>query len=158
MENDEGWRTKLVTRVITLGGLFHRSMTLGVRGLILDAERRVLLVRHTYVGGYYLPGGGVEPGETLEEALARELREEGNIIVDEPPALHGVYLNRSASRRDHVALFVVRRFRQTAPYAPNREIAEARFFSLADLPEGATRATRARLSEILQDGPPSPYW
>jgi len=56
-------------------------MTLGVRGLVIDADRRIFLITHTYVPGWHLPGGGVEPGETLIEALARELVEEGNIEI-----------------------------------------------------------------------------
>jgi 8-oxo-dGTP pyrophosphatase MutT (NUDIX family) len=50
---------------------------------------RVFLVKHSYVSGWHLPGGGVEAGETLVEAVARELHEEGNIEVTEPPMLHG---------------------------------------------------------------------
>jgi 8-oxo-dGTP pyrophosphatase MutT (NUDIX family) len=158
MKKTEDLRSRLVTRFITLSGLLARPMTLGVRGLVLDAEGRALLVRHTYVKGFYLPGGGVEPGETLEEALTRELMEEGNVLIEQPPALHKVYLNRSASPRDHVALFVVRQFHQPGPFLPNREIAEAGFFALDALPEAVTRATRARLTEILQGGPTSAYW
>ncbi len=133
-------------------------MTLGVRGLVIDEAGKVLLVRHTYVNGYYLPGGGVEGGETLEQAMTRELSEEGNIVLDGSPPLHGIYLNRSASPRDHVALYVVREFRQVAPHVPDREIAEAGFFSLDALPKGTTRATRARLDEVLKGAPVSPYW
>src|SRR4030081_1338989 len=88
-----------------------RRLTLGVRGLVIDGDRRVFLVKHTYVRGWHLPGGGVEPGETVLEALARELKEEGNIELLEPPMLHGVFFNARVSRRDHVALFVVRHFR-----------------------------------------------
>jgi ADP-ribose pyrophosphatase YjhB (NUDIX family) len=155
---DPGFVSRLATRLITFGALAARPMTLGVRGLVLDAENRVLLVRHTYVAGYYLPGGGVEAGETLEEALARELAEEGNIVLEEPAELRGVYLNRRVSRRDHVALFVARAFRQTGPRAPDHEIAEAGFFALDALPAGATRATRARLAEIFHGAAVTPYW
>src|SRR5262249_54095795 len=83
-----------------------RGMTRGVRALVLDEEGRVFLVKHSYVSGWHLPGGGVEAGETLVEAVARELHEEGNIDVTEPPRLHGMFFNDRDSRRDHVALFV----------------------------------------------------
>jgi ADP-ribose pyrophosphatase YjhB (NUDIX family) len=151
-------RARVASRLIALGARFQRPMTLGVRGLVLDKDNRVLLVRHTYVEGFYLPGGGVESGETLEEALRRELSEEANVLLDMPPELFGVYLNRRFSMRDHVALFVVRAFRLTHPRAPDREIAEAAFFDLDALPADTTSATRARLSEALENAPVSPYW
>ena len=47
---------------------FARGMTLGVRAVVIDANDRVFLVRHTYVSGWYLPGGGVEVGQTFREA------------------------------------------------------------------------------------------
>lgn len=133
-------------------------MTLGVRGLVLDDQRRVLLVRHTYVHGFYLPGGGVESRETLVDALGRELHEEANVLLDEPPELFGMYFNRRFSARDHVALYVVRSFRITEPRAPDREIAEAGFFALDALPADTTVATRARIAEALEKAPISPYW
>src|ERR1700684_195221 len=92
---------------------FSRGLTVGVRALILDPQGRVFMVKHSYVAGWHLPGGGVETGETLISALTRELREEANIELVEPPALFGIYFNRRASRRDHVALYVVRSFRQS---------------------------------------------
>src|SRR5450755_2250653 len=87
---------------------FARRLTLGVRGAVLDRQNRVFLVRHTYVAGWQMPGGGVEPGETLEAALARELVEEGNIVISGEPCLHGMFFNKSLSNRDHVAVFLVR--------------------------------------------------
>lgn len=151
-------RGRIVSRLITFGALFNRAMTLGVRGLVLDSEDRVLLVRHTYVPGFYLPGGGVERGETMMQALARELQEEGGVHLLSAPALQGVYLNRRASPRDHVALYVVRHFRYDGPREPDHEIAEAGFFPLDDLPHDATPATRARIAEVLDGEPVSPYW
>ncbi len=133
-------------------------MTLGVRGLVIDADHRIMLVRHTYVPGFYLPGGGVEPGETMADSLARELVEECGVHLVGEPELRAVYLNRRSSPRDHVALYVVRDFRYDGPRPPDREIAESGFFSLDSLPADATSATRARIAEVLGDAPLSPYW
>lgn len=128
---------------------FARGMTLGVRAVVLDADNRVLLVRHTYVSGWYLPGGGVEVGQSFREAMLRELMEEGRIEVLGEPALLGVYLNSHVSLRDHVAVYVVRSFRQDRAPEPNREIAETGFFSVDALPEDTTKGTKLRIAEVL---------
>lgn len=152
-------RAHLRVRLFHFYHLLRRPMTLGVRGVVFDAERRaVLLVRHTYVDGWHLPGGGVEPGETMETSLARELAEEGNIQLTGAPELRSIHLNRQASRRDHVAVYLVTRFRQDGDHQPDMEIAESRFFMLADLPEGVTSGTRRRLAEIFEDAPVSAEW
>ena len=151
-------REHLVLRAFHWWFVLTRPMTLGVRAIVLDAGNRVLLVRHTYIPGWHFPGGGVERGETLLASLARELAEEGNIVMEEPPRLHGIFFNKAVSPRDHVAVYVVRRFRQTGPHIPDREIAEARFFASDALPEGAGRATRARLAEVLQGAPIAQVW
>ncbi len=151
-------RERLVLRVFHWWFVLSRPMTLGVRAIVLDGEGRVLLVRHTYVPGWHFPGGGVERGETMLASLARELAEEANIVMEEPPRLHGLFFNRAVSPRDHVAVYVVRRFRQTAPHVADREIAEARFFASDALPEGAGRATRARLAEVLDGAAIAPLW
>ncbi|MGC2435234.1 MAG: NUDIX domain-containing protein, partial [Pseudolabrys sp.] len=83
---------------------FSRAATLGARAMLIDGTGRIFLVKHSYVDGWHLPGGGVETGETLLEALTRELAEEGNIRLGAVPQLYGVYFNKRASRRDHVAL------------------------------------------------------
>ncbi len=137
---------------------FSRPMTLGVRGIVVDADRRVFLVRHTYVPGWHLPGGGVDAGETLEAALAKELAEEGHIRLTGPPVLHGVFFNRHVSRRDHVAVYVVRAFVQDRPRLADRELAETGFFALDSLPERTTQGTRRRLAEVFSDVPRTPDW
>ena len=91
----------------------------------------------------------METGETIQEALARELAEEGNIRMTGPPRLHGVFFNKAASRRDHVALFVVRDFVQDGSPRPNREIVAHGFFAPETLPEDTGRGTRARIAEVL---------
>jgi 8-oxo-dGTP pyrophosphatase MutT (NUDIX family) len=137
---------------------FARPATLGVRALVVDGAGRVFLIKHSYVAGWHLPGGGVETGETLLTALMRELAEEGNIALTGAPRLHGVFFNKRASRRDHVALFIVRDFHQAGPPTPNREIVEHGFFALDALPRDVSRATRARIAEVFGGAAVSELW
>lgn len=137
---------------------FARGLTFGVRALVIDGAGRIFLVRHSYVAGWHLPGGGVETGETLTTALARELREEGNIELAEQPVLFAVYFNRRTSRRDHVALYVVRSFHQSAPPEPNYEIVAHGFFAPDSLPPDTARATRERIAEVLSGRSVAEIW
>jgi 8-oxo-dGTP pyrophosphatase MutT (NUDIX family) len=134
------------------------GMTLGVRAVVLDSGNRVFLVRHSYVSGWHLPGGGVEVGETFLEALRRELVEEGRIELTGEPALHGLFFNGHVSRRDHVAVYVVRQFRQDRLPEPNHEIVECGFYDAATLPAETTKGTRLRISEVLDGAAPIATW
>jgi ADP-ribose pyrophosphatase YjhB (NUDIX family) len=135
-----------------------RGLTLGVRGLVVDGQGRVFLVKHTYVRGWHLPGGGVEPGETVLDALARELKEEGNIELIDAPKPFGVYFQPTPLQRDHVVLFVIERYRQPAPPVPDHEIMEHGFFPRDALPPDTSAATRARIAEVIMGAPVSPRW
>src|SRR5450631_1199374 len=137
---------------------FARGMTLGVRAVVLDRDNRVFLVKHTYVAGWHLPGGGVEVGETFGDALRRELAEEGRIELSGESALHGMFFNSHVSRRDHVAVYIVRNYRQDRLPAPNREIVACGFFDAAALPAETTMGTRLRIAEVLDGRPPMATW
>jgi ADP-ribose pyrophosphatase YjhB (NUDIX family) len=101
----------------------------------------------------------VEPGESLADALAREIREEVGAVLTAPPQLFGVYRNEIAHKRDHVAFFVCREWeRRTVPRIPNREIVACRRFPLTALPADVSRGTLARVSEVLAGAPPSSDW
>lgn len=157
----EGFRGRMepwLRRLFHLYFRFARSMTLGVRAVVLDKDDRVFLVMHSYLSGWYLPGGGVEVGESLLEALQRELMEEGRIELVAEPALHGLFLNSHVSRRDHVAVYVVREYRQDGLPEPNREIAACGFFAPDALPEGTTPGTRLRIAEVLDGKPRIATW
>jgi 8-oxo-dGTP pyrophosphatase MutT (NUDIX family) len=135
-----------------------RGMTLGVRGVVLDGDDKVFLVRHSYVAGWHLPGGGVEVGETFLQALRRELSEEGRIELTGEPVLHGLFFNGHVSRRDHVAVYVVRQFRQDRLPKPNHEIVECGFYAAGALPAETTRGTRLRIAEVLDGAVPIATW
>jgi 8-oxo-dGTP pyrophosphatase MutT (NUDIX family) len=135
-----------------------RGMTLGARGVVLDGDNKVFLVRHSYVAGWHLPGGGVEVGETFLEALRRELVEEGRIELTGEPVLHGLFFNGHVSRRDHVAVYIVRQFRQDRLPQPNHEIVECGFYDAGALPAETTRGTRLRIAEVLDGAVPIATW
>ncbi len=132
-------------------------MTLGVRGVATDPQGRVLLIRHTYVDGWFFPGGGVESGEVAEHALAREMAEEGGVEPTAPPELLGVFSNAPGFRNDHVLLYRITQWRACST-ASDGEIAERGFFALDALPDGVSKGTLARLDEIFRAAPRATHW
>lgn len=153
----QGLSTWVVTRILHAMFLVTRGMTMGVRAACFDAQGRVFLVRHSYLPGWYLPGGGIERGETVVEALHKEIREEGNLTATSTPEIFHVYFNNKASRRDHVVLYRLN-VEQTAPRLADWEIKESGFFDPDNLPEDATAATRRRLQELKGEITVSDYW
>jgi 8-oxo-dGTP pyrophosphatase MutT (NUDIX family) len=157
----QGWRQKFepaLRQLFHLYWRFARGMTLGVRGVVVDDDGKVFLVKHSYVAGWHLPGGGVEVGETFIEALRRELMEEGRIELMGEPVLHGIFLNSHVSRRDHVAVYLIRQFSQDRLPEPNREIIACGFFAATALPPDTTGGTRLRIAEALDGAPSMTTW
>ena len=136
--------------------LLRKPRTLGVRTLVLDEAGTVLLVRHSYRPGWFLPGGGVHKWETLEQAAIRESREEGAVEIETLDGLFGVYANFTPYRCDHVALFVSRHWRKVE--TRSAEIAEVGFFPLDQLPDTTTDATCRRIDELVGRSPRSTDW
>ena len=154
------WRTRIepFTRPLFFAwSRISRGMTLGVRGVAIDSAGRVLLVKHTYLHGWWLPGGGVERGQTCEDALIRELREEAGLIIEGRPALISVHSNERFFRGDHVLVYRIDRFSLT-DRTSHGEIEAIGWFDPAALPEDTHRATRARLGEIFGGVEVSPVW
>lgn len=154
------WRTRIepFTRPLFFAwSRMSRGMTLGVRGAAVDPEGRVLLVKHTYLEGWWLPGGGVDKGETTQAAVIRELREEAGLIVRGEPRLLSAHSNERFFPGDHVLVFRIDAFDVTERTS-HGEIAEIGWFHPHALPDDATRATRARLAEIFGGAAPDPNW
>jgi ADP-ribose pyrophosphatase YjhB (NUDIX family) len=133
-------------------------MTLGAQGVVIDEAGRVLLVRHSYRPGWFFPGGGVEWGETLDEALARELEEEVGVMLTGAPVLHGMFSNGTNFPGDHIAVFLVREWTRRENYRRKGEIAEAGMFAPGDVPAATDPGTRKRLAEIFGKAPLRPQW
>ncbi|WP_312598439.1 NUDIX domain-containing protein [Brevundimonas sp.] len=135
-----------------------RGKTLGVRAVAVDGDGRVLLVRHTYLAGWWLPGGGVDRGETTHAAVVRELREETGLVARGAPRLISLHSNDRFFPGDHVAVFRIDAF-EAGPDAPrDGEIAEVGWFDPAALPVDVNRGCRARLAEIFDGVPLDPDW
>ena len=150
--------SKILRKLFHLYFLLKRPMTLGVRVLVENEKGEVLLVRHTYVEGWYLPGGGVETGDTMAQTVAKELREEVGFEILGEPKLLGIYKNSSASKRDHVAIYRAEDWREIEVFKPNREIAEIGFFAVDNLPKTITAGNLKRIREIYHGEPVSQYW
>ena len=135
----------------------RRGMTLGVRGMVLDERGRVLMVRHTYVKGWHMPGGGVERGETAEEAMARELVEEAGVRPTAAPILISIHSAHARFRGDHIVFFRIDAW-EPCPATSRGEIAEIAWFAPDVLPEATTAGTRGRIAEALGGAPRQPLW
>ena len=147
------------TQLFRIWFRLSRWTTLGARAIVENGDGRVLLVRHTYTNGLYLPGGGVEHGETMLQSLKRELEEEGGVVLTGGARLVGIYSNHRIMRNDHVALYKV----EAANWLPGAdpigmEISEVVWCDPLAPPVDATPGTKRRLMEAYQGTAPSLHW
>jgi 8-oxo-dGTP pyrophosphatase MutT (NUDIX family) len=124
-----------------------RPIRMGVRVLMLQ-DNRVWLIRHTYLSGWFMPGGGLKKWETLEDAVRREAREETGAKLGEI-SLVGVFTSFIQWKTDHAVVFLCRDFEFTGK--SDGEIAEMRQFALDALPED-TFPSHRRLLETFSKG------
>jgi 8-oxo-dGTP pyrophosphatase MutT (NUDIX family) len=134
-----------------------RGMTLGSRTAVIDADGRFMLVKQTYAPGWIFPGGGVERGETCEEAARREVEEEAAIFATGAFEFKGMFSNEREMRGDHLAFYVLRDF-EHREFKPNMEIADARFFHPSEMPDRMNGGTRRRIAELVDNAPVSLHW
>lgn len=132
------------------------ASTVGVRAIVVRSDERFLLVRHSYRPGWYLVGGGVDPGETPVDAILREMREEAGIVAHGEPELFGVYHHIFMGVNDYPIVYVVRNFDQIRCSCP--EIAEIGWFPLDALPSDTRPGSRQRLLEYAAGAALRPTW
>src|SRR5579875_2453907 len=120
---------------------------IGVYALIFD-EGRVLLALRRDIDWWNLPGGGMEAGETVEEALIREVREETGLEVA-VERLVGVY---SKPQKNEVVLAL--RCRITGgTLSATEESRECRFFAPNAMPRNTLPKHRQRVEDALLNLP-----
>lgn len=128
---------------------FTHPIRLGVR-LILLQDDQVLLVRHTYMSGWFFPGGGLKRFETPVQAATREAVEEAGAELLEQPKLVEITTHFSRHKSDHVAIYICRNFRLRE--ATDRwEIAERKFFAVNKLPPCFALQWRKLLQELASN-------
>lgn len=150
------WQRLRMRVYLTLMGMLRR-MTFGVRAVLVKDDE-VYLIRHTYLPGWHFPGGGVEPGETAEASMGREVMEESGYRLTGPAELFSIYHNTTVTDRDHVALYVCRQFELVREFKANFEIAEFGWFALDALPDGLSGATRRRIDEVFHGAAKAAEW
>lgn len=134
-----------------------KPRTRGVKVMLFDAAGRILLIRNTYgdSASFVLPGGGVGFFEKPEAAARREIKEELNCDVLGLSLISVLYSEREG-KRDSVWLF--KGETKDDPLGDPREVAEARYFSLQQLPEKVSPATRRRIAELKGEAARSSAW
>ncbi|MEM8903457.1 MAG: NUDIX domain-containing protein [Actinomycetota bacterium] len=129
-----------------------------MRAIVVDDEARICLIRHSYRDGWFLPGGGVKTGESLVDAMTRELGEETGIVPNtNSHPVHGVYSSFLEHKSDHVVVFVIRDW-STVEGHRSTEIAEMRFVDVNDLPSDTSPATQRRIKEYVTGAPVGHRW
>ncbi|MCL2158464.1 MAG: NUDIX domain-containing protein [Oscillospiraceae bacterium] len=138
--------TNLFYKILRVYWRIFKPITLGVRAFVVNDKNEILLVKHTYQNNWFLPGGGVDKGETFEQAIRRELIEETGYEAD-IIELFGVYQNTYEGKRDNIVVFVCKngRFIESSP---SPEIEKHGFFGADNLPENTAKGMRKRVEEF----------
>lgn len=142
-------RLTLLYKAATIYWRLFKPLTLGAKVLLIQDEQ-ILLVKHSYQHGWFLPGGGVKRREDLETAVRREAREEVAADIGEL-AIFGVYSSITEKKNDHIITMISHDFTFGGPN--DHEIIEAKLFPLTELPPDTSPGTRNRVYEYLSDKP-----
>jgi 8-oxo-dGTP pyrophosphatase MutT (NUDIX family) len=110
------------------------AFTVSVMAYVMREDGRVLLLRHSYMPGWGLPGGVIDRGEDLVHAIVRETWEEVGLVVEvtERPTY-------SFDPHDRIVRFIanarlVEGGDADSAHASSSEIVEVRWFEPEDLP------------------------
>ena len=130
--------------------LFSRPLTMGGRCVIVNEDNEIYLVEHSYISGWYLPGGGVAVGESAENAIKREVTEETVLVLTGLLQLVGVYHCNSITERYHVVVFLSKTFETNRSQIESFEIKSGRFFSINSLPPDIDSDSKGWIFDALE--------
>lgn len=138
-------------------GRVTRGMTLGTRGVVRDANGRILVVRQRYTNGWIFPGGGVDRGEAPVAALRREVIEETGVRLKGDVVIHGLFSNHANFPGDYVAVYIANSF-EDDEWKPSLEITERAFLDPSDIAKDCSASMRRRLEELAGTRAISEIW
>ena len=138
-------------------GRMTRGMTLGTRGVVRDADGRILVVRQRYTNGWIFPGGGVDRGEAPVAALRREVIEETGVRLEGDVVMHGLFSNHANFPGDYVAVYIANSF-EDGEWKPSLEITERAFLHPTDIAEDCSASMQRRLEELAGTRAISEIW
>jgi 8-oxo-dGTP diphosphatase len=135
-----------------IGRLVLRRPVLGILAVPIDPDGRIVMMRRRDTGTWCLPGGMVEWGETLEEAIRRELREETGVELERIERIIGTYSEPDRDPRMHAICVLVEAkvgaVRDGAVHGLNPlEVAGVQAFALDEIPTNLAYDTRRQLDD-----------
>lgn len=137
---------RIAYRVRRRWRLIAKPQLRAISVVIRDPEGRVLFIRHSYGSrNWTLPGGGVARGEAPEDAARREMREELRLDLGQLDLLDTI--NETLTNAPQTA-HVFTATTAAVPQPDGREVVDARFFALDELPEPLSAPNRRRLAKI----------
>src|ERR1700710_2210674 len=142
--------------IAMLGRAMLTPVAFGAIAIVVEPGGKVVLVRHSYVGGWSLPGAGPARGGPPADAILREMREEIGLVRCDPPLFCGLFTRRVGLATNVIALY--RLMNAEVDFRPNLEIREIQFIDPASPPPGTSDGTLRRLAEFAGKTPPSLYW
>ena len=127
--------------------LWMKPLPIGVRVLMVRDDK-IFLVKHFYEDYWYIPGGTVERGETLEQSVRREAWEEAGATLKDL-RLFGVYSHVELKKSSHIAVFITQDFDLNGE--SDHEIESSGFYPLTDLPENMSPGSLHRIEEFMAE-------